>query len=143
MLIKRLLACINLYGWIKSNTAKLQMIYQMVFLYSDLLFVQTVFDLHLNQKWITIYAVMNKAMSILNSSLQLNFIGARTKDEWYLRRSFLILSIIGGVYRPVWRLVMFAPIPLSLIFIKLFWAHTDKIKNEYFLMEMNIFCILL
>ena len=31
MLIKRLLACINLYGWIKSNTAKLQMIYQMVF----------------------------------------------------------------------------------------------------------------
>ena len=36
MLIKRLLACINLYSWIKSNTAKLQMIYQMVFLYSDL-----------------------------------------------------------------------------------------------------------
>ena len=35
MLIERLLACINLYGWIKSNTAKLQMIYQMVFLYSD------------------------------------------------------------------------------------------------------------
>ena len=40
----------------------------------------------------------------------------------------VFLSIIGSVYQSVWLLVMFAPIPLSLIFIKLFWAHRQNKK---------------
>ena len=78
----------------------------------------------------------SSSLSSSLSLLQCSFCGkAREHDDIW---GEVFPSIIGSVYQSVWLVVMFAPIPLSLIFIKLFWAHSQKIKNEHFLMEMYI-----
>ena len=69
-----------------------------------------------------------------------HFIVAREMNDIW---GEVFLSIIGSVYQSVWLLVMFAPIPLSLIFIKLFWAHRQNKKwtfsngNVYLALKEN------